>query len=354
MSLWIDPAIDGYHNLLIGQRIHRLARDWRECINQFDENEILFNSRFLNPPDSEKVRTFVTSALDKCLKYKPEWITVPQLPMVNDSSRNKINRALAKATCEWRSKSQFKGKLILPLIFTHQNQLRLKVQWKAKLKLAKACYDNAEADGIWVVDSDLYDQKGSGTFGRRFSQLIEFHKNLKETFPKNTTRIAGPYWGMNLVLWARELCDRPAISLGTAYRYYISGSFIRPGKFRVAISPLRRWAVADYQLREWLETALKQFSSSDPASRELSYLVDRYDILTSQSDAARDQVARFYKEWFDKIEASPPAGRALALYQDLSSAYVIGKQRQLPELPKSEAPGRAPERVAQQFMLNCL
>lgn len=347
---WIDPAIDGYHYLLEGKHSDK---NWRQHIEQFKENEILADRDFVNKPDNKKVKVFVTSVLDKCYKFKPKWITVPQLPFVNDASRNNINRALAKATDEWRSNSRFMGTLILPLIITHQNQLKGKKEWKAKLKVAKRCYEHAGAGGVWAVDSDLYDQKGSGTFGRRFSQLIEFHKDLKETFPKGSIKVAGPYWGMNLVLWARELCDYPAISLGAGYRYYISGGFSQAGNVRLAIPPLRRCAVADRQLKRWLDDALKKLDPTDTAYRGFLYLKDNFKLLSTM-EPAKDQVARFYKKWFDKLEAAQPLGRALALYQDLSSAYVTGKQEGLPELPKSEAPGRAPERVAQQLMLHCL
>ena len=64
------------------------------------------------------------------------------------------------------------------------------------------------------------------------------------------------------------------------------------------------------------------------------------------------QIAKFYKSWFDKFSSLPYAGRALALYQDLSSSYVLGKT--LKNLPKEEGTARRPERVAQQLMMNCL
>lgn len=350
LSLWIDPAIDGYHYLLIGKD---RASAWKEYIGQFEQNQILSNTSFVNRPDKKKVKAFVTSVLDKCYEFKPTWITIPQLPLVDDASRNNINRALAKETYEWKANRRFKGRLILPLVVTSRNQLKGKKEWKAKLKVASTCYKNAGASGVWAVDSDLYDQKGSGTFGRRFSQLVEFHRDLKEAFPKETIKIAGPYWGMNLVLWARGLCDHPAISLGVAYKYRISGGFPKPAKVRLAIPPLRRWAVADRQLRRWLDDALKQLDPTDTAHKHFLYLRNNFGLFSTQ-EAARDQVARFYKKWFDKLGAAQPPGRALALYQDLSSAYVTGKQEGLPELPKSEAPGRAPERVAQQLMLHCL
>jgi len=66
---------------------------------------------------------------------------------------------------------------------------------------------------------------------------------------------------------------------------------------------------------------------------------------------ARDQTAKFYKEWLNEIEAIPAAGRPLALYQMLSSAFVFGKK--MPKLSKSEGYGGDASMVAQQLMLNC-
>ncbi|MCG8698411.1 MAG: hypothetical protein MI922_10190, partial [Bacteroidales bacterium] len=71
----------------------------------------------------------------------------------------------------------------------------------------------------------------------------------------------------------------------------------------------------------------------------------------------------------------PPEGRSLALYQNLSSAHVLGKQlpemekkmvvfndllaayvigKKLPDLPKDEAPGRKPDVLAKLLMDECL
>ncbi len=348
--LWIDSAVDGYHQLLTEKR---KWDDFKDFLSSFEENEILSKKRFIQKPDKNRLDVFVNSILNRANQFKPEWISVPQLPIVDDASRNLINKLLASSSAKWKSENKFSGKFILPLIFTHQKQLKGKVQWKAKLRTAKVCYENSEANGVWAVDSSLCDQKGSQKFGERFSRLIDFHRDLNDTFPNECIKIGGPYWGMNLILWARELCDYPAICLGNAYQYYISGGFIYPGKARLPIPPLRRWAVASPQLKEWLVNSLVKISKSDPTRKELLFLEKRFQLL-SQKEVAREQVSKFYKGWFDKINTYPPPGRALALYQDLSKAYVLGKQNNLPELPRDEAPGRAPERVAQQLMLQCL
>jgi hypothetical protein len=350
LPLWLDPGVDGYHWLLSGKDARK---GWEKCCEQFQHNNILSNPSFLNRPDNKKVRIFVKNVLDKCYEFRPDWITVPQLPLVEDKNRRKINRVLAKETYEWKSTSQFRGKFILPIIITARNQLKGRKEWKPELNAAKTCYGNAGADGVWAVDSDLNDQMGYSTYEKRFSQLVEFHRDLKEIFPKETRIIAGPYWGMNLVLWARQLCDYPAICLGTSYKYHISGGIpYRSSNIRIAIPPLRRWAVATPELKGWLNRATSNLAPSDNVYKQLQYLKNNYDIITSDIEIARERIARFYKEWFDKIQAVPKAGRALALYQDLSSAYVLGSQ--LEEFNKSEPYGRAPGKIARQFMLNCL
>jgi hypothetical protein len=276
---------------------------------------------------------------------------MPQLPLVEDVSRNKVNAALAKATYEWKMKAQFKGKLILPLIFTNQKQLSGRTEWRPRVDLALKWYHKGGADGIWVVDSSLSDQMATETFRNRFPALIDLHRYIRSCWPKGTEVVAGPYWGMNLVLWARGLCEYSAIGLGGAYTYYIPGGRLNKGKTRLAIPPLRRWAVVSPELRKWLDESLRILNPKDVAYVELAELKMKYDSLLIRS-AARDQVAKFYKNWFTRIEATPTVGRSLALYQDLSSAYVIGKQ--LPTLPPSGSSARRPERVAEYYMLNCL
>jgi len=348
IPLWIDPAVDGYHHILEGKP---KWDDFGNFINQFEEHDLLTKNRFIKTPDTLKLKKFVFSILNKCNEFKPDWISIPQLPLVNDTSRNKVNRALASITKEWKKRFKFKGKLILPIIFTHRDQLKGKVQWKKKLNVATNIYSNSEANGVWVVDSDLDDQKGTGSNEDRFSKLIEFHNDLKKALPENSIIIAGPYWGINLILWAKGLCDYPAISVGSGYRYYISGGFRTKGNIRVPISPLRRWAVVSPELKSWIEECLKVIPKEDRTRRHLVMLKVRYDIL-SQKDQAKDRLVDFYKSWFDKIENISSPGRALALYQDFSSAYVLGSK--LPDLPRTEGTGRKAERVPQQFMLNCL
>lgn len=115
--------------------------------------------------------------------------------------------------------------------------------------------------------------------------------------------------------------------------------------------PLRRWAVRSQELEKWLRQSISALGQANAASKDFSDLLKNFTILADKKQARR-QVAQFYKKWFDTINTNPALGRALALYQDLSSAYVLGKT--LTDLPKDEKTGRRPERVAQQLMLNCL
>lgn len=348
-GVWLDPAIDGLDDL------SKTAPGWKSFVKGFAEWGAIGDPEFQKTPKKDKVERFVAAVLDACLRNfsTAQWLSVPQLPMVVGASRNKINRQLAQATRKWRQESKFRGKMILPVIFTNQAQVNLKTRRTPHLALASSCYKDSDADGVWIVESSLSDQDGSGTFEqKRFPGLLSFHDELAELLPKDTITIAGPYWGMNLVLWARGSVRYPAIGLGSAYQYRLSGGIFRPGKTRVAVPPLRRLAVASPQFETWLKRVVEQKPREGNAYREMVTLFRDYKRLSASQDLARAQIAGFYKGWFDKIGALPQAGRALALYQDLSSAYVFGKT--LPDLPRDEGTARKPERVAKQYMLSCL
>jgi hypothetical protein len=203
-----------------------------------------------------------------------------------------------------------------------------------------------------VVDSTLNDQDGSGSLERRFQGLIKFHQELAEALPSDAIKIAGPYWGMNLILWARGLVHYPAVSLGRAYRYYVPGLTPTAGVGRVALSPLRRLAIASPGLNGWFSEALTRIIKGEPAYMKFEELSRSLPRIRLAALGSKTQVARFYKWWFDGLASVPVSGRALALFQDLSKAYVLG--RSLPALPDAEGTARRPERVAQQLMLNCL
>jgi len=344
MPLWIDGAVDGYDNW------PSLSKNWKDHIQRFHGWHRIGEPAFLEKPDPKVVRRFVAEVLNKCLEVggvRVKWLSIPQLPASMDTSRNKMNRALAEAAAHWRRENQYRGKLILPVVLTHKNQLLLKVERDRRTQAAVQFYQRSGADGYWVAEASLGDQTGAGPFPKvRFPALRRFHEELSAALESKGPSVAGPYWGMNLILWARGVVTHPAMGVGGAYQYHVPNGTARKAKKRIALPTLRRWATVSPQLDEWLKGVPK----NDPAYRGLRDLgpFNRYYL----EDEARRQVARFYKDWFDTIAGTPPLGRSLALYQDFSTAYVLGKP--LADLPDEEKTARRPERVAEQFMLQCL
>jgi len=358
LKLWLDPGVDGLDDLEArrprpdkNDPKKKISTPWFDGMKHVPGFDKIASPSFLTKPVPKVVKEFVVTILDRCLAHKPSLISVPQLPVVDDASRNKINRALAKATGEWKASREFSGRLILPLILTHQNQTHAKVERNKKVEQAGRNYHEAHAYGIWVVDKSFSDETGSKALrGARFTSLIQFHQQLNDEI-SSRIRIAGPYWGLNLVLWARGLIEYPAIGVGSTYHYNLSGNH-KPGSTpasRVALGPLRRRAITVH-LRPWLEKTLKNLDSHHPAYADLEAVQKRLTFL-GDYERAREQVARFYKTWLDILAATPPSGRSLALFQDLSAAYTTGKS--LLEIP-DEGPSRRPESIAEPLMLNCL
>lgn len=346
-KIWIDPSVDGLHSNFSKQN-----ESWQSFMKQFPHAEKIAARSFQENPTKQVVDKFVWAVLDKCEEFEPDWITIPCLPIVSNSSRNRINRMICDSTGQWKLKRRFPGELILPMIFTRQDQLNTKVERDKRIKLATNCYERAQADGVWVVDSSLDDTDGAQTAStKRFPGLLALHQDLRKALPRSAVHIGGPYWGLNLILWARDLIDYPAIGVGSGYRYLLSGGISRTPSTRVAIAPLFRRALNNPEFERWIENSLTRLSSTDRAYRSLQNLRSRLPRLQSNA-AAKNQIARFYKNWFDRIADNPPAGRALAMYQDLSSAYVLGKG--LATLPVAEKSAKRPERPAENFMLMCL
>ena len=345
---WLDPGMDGLHWPNIS------SNAYEHHMNRFKGHELISGTAFQQKPDKNVVNEFVEKLLDYCVQQLavPDWLSVPQLPILDDSSRNKINRALAESTRAWRSKRGFTGKLIVPAVFTNQRQLNKKTERNKKIAAVLNSYTTASADGVWAVDATLNDQDGSRTFEHtRFPALVQFHSELNQSLPPDSITIAGPYWGINTVIWARGLVKFSAIGMGNSYQYHIPGTVVLGGKSRLALSPLRRWVIASPALKKWLDSVVSTIAATDPSFCDFSSLAKDFARLQVQLEGRR-QIAQFYKQWFDRFATLPPSGRALALYQDLSSAYVLGKN--LPELPEEEKTARSPARIAKQLMLNCL
>ena len=349
VKVWLDPGVDGMHDLAPRRSTQKKANTWFNFMSHFPHFEEIATSDFHARPTRSKVEAFVGAILDNCNEHDPDWITIPQFPLVEDSTRNKINRELAGATARWKISGGFRGHLILPLVFTNQKQLNGKTERNPKVQQAERCYREAQADGFWVVDASLEDDSGSVTLrNKRFPGVIALHEELNAVI-SSSIRIAGPYWALNLVLWARGLVDYPAIGVGSGYQYYITGSPGKMAKDRLALRPLRRRAITA-GLAGWLDDAIKRLAPSHPAHTEFSRMRKELTALRVP-DSARKQVAKFYKEWFDTIAAVPEAGRSMALFQDLATAFALG--RSLPNLPDTGT-ARSPWAVAEALMLSCL
>ena len=345
---WIDASIDGLHY----KDLSKLTDSYQLHLNKFTGYQQIASPEFQKSPNTDVAKQFVFSVLNRCKSEAPDWISVPQLPIVSDTSRNKINKLLAELTDEWKARNSYAGKLILPVIFTHQNQINKKTERNKKIVSISTCYSAARADGVWAVDHTLNDQEGSGKFDERFPALRKFHEELNEKMPQNIITVAGPYWGMNLIFWARGCVNFPAIGLGGSYKYNIPGQKLPKGIVRAALRPLRRSAIASPSLKGWLLETVASLPAGDPIKVDFAALEKDFAKLQVAPNA-KLQIAAFYKSWFDKFSTLPQPGRALALYQDLSSAYVLGKT--LKALPDArEGTARRPERVAQQLMMNCL
>jgi hypothetical protein len=296
MAIWLDSGFDGF------ERWPNVSDNWTKFIKKFTGWESIGDRQFQRTPDASAVSKFVTELLTDCVTRVPKvaCLSVPQFPTASDASRNKINRCLADAAGTWKANSKFRGKLILPIILTHQEHTNLKTDRNQRVKLALQCFQTSTADGYWIVDSSISDQTGAGTYtNRRFPGLIRLHAEIAEKLGTHEPVIGGPYWALNLVLWARGLITNPAIGLGVGYQYHVPAGVAMQAKRRIALPPLRRWATVSPQLEAWL----KNLPKSDPGLEELRELIPQFSRFYAE-DEARNQVARFYKRWFDKLEST--------------------------------------------------
>jgi hypothetical protein len=348
-KIWIDASIDGLRNW------PNISDDnYREYISKFIHHERIGEPAFQRKPDAKLVSAFVQAVLSHIVSCAPDstWLSVPQLPYDEERKQNVINKSLAKATREWVANGKFRGRLVLPVILTNQRQLNKKVQRNVQIQLAAQCFSLSGAEGVWAVDSSLNDQAGTGNLEHeRFPGIVRFHEELNNKLGKECFTIAGPYWGMNLILWTRQLVQHPAITVGKAYQYYVPGNQFSSASVRVALPGLRRMALCSPELKSWLQESAANIGQENPLSEEFKKLEKQTSAFLTNEQLARKQVSASYREWLAKLESIPREGRAVALYQDFSSAYVLGKA--LPDLKGPEA-AKNPSRIAKQFMNNCL
>lgn len=282
---WIDVGFDGF-----SQPLSARGEKWANYAKQFGDTGFLLEPTFVEKPIEAKLRPLVNQMLDLAWTKKPGFLSVPQFPHVDGIANNKLNRLLAGLAAEWRTKTGAKTKFILPIIFTNQKQLVGKTERAPKVKLAASLITRSGAEGYWSVDCSLDDQKGTGNFDKeRFPSIINFFAELNE-LASCTLRIAGPYWGLNLILWARGHASHFAIGLGSTYNHHVSGGFARKTKVRVAVACLRRWVIANNELEVWLGHAAAKLPSGSPERSELDALKLTISKL-QQGDAGKRQIA---------------------------------------------------------------
>jgi hypothetical protein len=348
-KLWVDPEIEGCCADVFDSSKNGYEK-YRHYIQQFENAQEVPESL-----DKATLALFVNAVLDAVLKAASAapnlgYISVPQLPYLPGSERNRINRMLAELTLKWKSVQRRPPRLILPVIFAKNfGQTDNKTDRNEKVKLASSCFEASGADGVWVVDSTLDDHAGLRKLeNQRFPGIIHFHEELSQKLPSDAVTIAGPYWGLNLALWCRGLVRFPAIGVGS-YRYYVPGRSPKSANVRVALPPLKRLAVSA-ALRTWLHESLSTLAKSDPVQREFAQLLKSLPVLQTK-ERARTQIAEFYRDWLVKLESVPASSRALTLYQDFSAAFVLGNK-----LADFEPPEDVPDPaiIAKQLMVNCL
>lgn len=346
-KLWLDIGLDGVANAYPFDK----ESDWSVYMHRHGDLSCLVDPTFLARPARAKIEGPITAFFQDAAKYNPAYLSVPQLPHENGVKHNKINKVLAEIAADWR-KQQSTTQLILPVIFTHQTQLNTKSPRTKTIQFVHSLMVKHGIDAVWSVDSSLEDQLGTQNFERvRFAGIVDFWDELHALASPDLT-ICGPYWGLGLVLWARGLVTHFGIGLGSTYRYYSPGVGVpNKAKARIYVESLRRWISATPGLVGWLQAAQAKLPPGAPAQLECLALAKNLPNYFD-SEAAKRQITQGYRKWIDKIMASPPNGRSVALYQDLSAAFVTGKM--LPDLPDEAGYARRPERVAEQLMLNCL
>jgi hypothetical protein len=87
MKLWVDPMVDGFGRT----KDETSGKSWEKYVRKAPYYECLYDPEFLSKPTQNKVDEFADYLLDACGRLNPAAISVPQLPLTNDNSRNKIN-----------------------------------------------------------------------------------------------------------------------------------------------------------------------------------------------------------------------------------------------------------------------
>lgn len=360
--LWLDPGFDGYEFVFEnGWYGKGDGQGWHGWIQQFNGYDLLQSESNASDAAQGDVDDFVARVLDSIVENDPHMISVPQVPYGLGTARHGINRKLAKATGKWKESNWPKGTLILPAVLLHHDAYRTRAASSPKVNAISRALELSRATGVWIVHADFDDLAGKGNFDRdRFPSLIGFHEQLAEALPAKTFTCAGPYWGINLILWARGIVDVPVIGCGGAYRYYLPKppQVLQRASTKIAIPPLRRWYGVNSELLRWVKTAKGKFPPRNEVREALQQIESSLGQFLGPGGRtpAMRQSAEFYYDWLCEIREVQLRGRGLFLFQDFSKAVVNGSHigTKLPKQSGLSSDARDPGFIAQQFMLQCL
>jgi hypothetical protein len=206
-SVWIDVALDGIQQSVLNP-------DYSEYINKHGDLTVLKASDFLKSPKRGDIEQPIIAFLNAAKALSPYAISIPQLPHSDGVENNKTNKILFSISTEWKAATGGDIKLILPVIFTNQRQLNKKTDRNGKIAFIKGLLGKASVDGVWITDQSLEDQAGTGNFDKeRFPGIVDFFKEFRAACSLNIV-IAGPFWGLGLLLWSRGLASHFAIGMG--------------------------------------------------------------------------------------------------------------------------------------------
>lgn len=344
---WIDLSLDFVTNLFSSRSSSQNAKERTFFIEKCKGEIFGDKSAVVKKQNSSLVGESIGLMIQAAQKHKPNLLGVPQYPYDNSKGTCKANEAIVTAI----STQSLNHRLVLPVIILHRDWTQYKPKRREIIQGIESACATLKPEFIWIVDGSLNDDEGAGTLAKeRLPSLIKFHQELK-SITGSSKVIAGPYWGMNLVLWARGLSDYIAITPGGSSQYYAEcGIMKHSASVKVAIPPLRRVVRKSPELKAWMAKAVSLQVPSVEAVEHFSKL-DR-DLGKLDGELAKRQIADFYSNWLKKICSLPLQGRAFGLYQDLSSAYALGSL--LPKFESEKGPGANASHVAEALMLNVL
>ncbi|MCC5823871.1 MAG: hypothetical protein LAT64_08995 [Phycisphaerales bacterium] len=365
LRLWVDLAFDGFEFVFGDDKeIWKQAPSgWHKWAQSLQCVDCMATEEAARNAAQGDIDRLVASAMDRAAEFDPAAISVPQVPYTTSANRHSINKKLATAAGKWKTKNWSNGTLILPAVLSHSDAYRIKTVATPRVNAIVRSLESSRATGVWISHAGFDDLGGQGNLANeKFPSIISFHEQVNDALPSKTFTCAGPYWALNLILWARKLIDVPLLACGSKFQHNSPRPVQLLGRQRpspkIALPPLRRSYTVNAELRTWIRSARSKFPQSSATWEEF----DKLDASFSQylgpsgKEPAMRQTADFYMQWVRQIAETQLAGRALFLFQDFSTAVVNGSHigTKLPKQGGLSADARNPGFIAEQFMLQCL